>query len=219
MSIRGRARGELKMFVVLVSGLAFVIAAYVGFVLAFVDPIPGELWVGFAIVVVVATGLAGAAAWLVFGSDRPSIDRASGRVPPDDTLHLLVVANETIGSERLRQEICERARGCESDVLVVAPALNTPIRHWTDDEDRARADARSRLDEELSLLAGLGVEAHGEVGADDPLQAIADALRSFPADEIIVSTHPADRSNWLEEGVVERARKSFAVPVTHVRAG
>jgi hypothetical protein len=217
MSIRGRAGGELKMFAILVSGLAFVVAAYVGFVLAFVDPIPGALWVGFAIVVVIATGLAGAAAWLVFGSDRPSIEPVPGRpVAAGGVSHLLVVANETIGGERLRREVCERAGGCKSEFLVVAPALNTPIRHWTDEDDRARADARARLDEELTVLADLGIEARGEVGADDPLQAIADALRTFPADEIIVSTHPQGRSNWLEEGIVENARKTFGLPVTHV---
>ena len=36
------------------------------------------------------------------------------------------------------------------------------------------------------------------------------------ADEIIISTHPEGRSNWLERGVVERARERFTVPVTHV---
>jgi hypothetical protein len=220
MSIRGRERGELKMFAILVSGLALVVAAYVGFVLAFVEPIPGELWVGFGIVVVVAAGVAGAAAWLVFGSDRPSIEPVpAATLAADHVLHLVVVANETIGSEELRQVVCERASGCESEILVVAPALNTPIRHWADEEDRARGNARSRLDEELSLLARLGVQARGEVGADDPLQAIADTLRTFPADEIIISTHPEGQSNWLEDGVVESARKSFGLPVTHVRCG
>jgi hypothetical protein len=43
-----------------------------------------------------------------------------------------------------------------------------------------------------------------------------DALRTFGADEIIISTHPEGRSHWLERGVVEKARERFAVPITHV---
>jgi GABA permease len=48
------------------------------------------------------------------------------------------------------------------------------------------------------------------------VQAVEDALRSFPADEIVLSTHPPGRSNWLERGVVVAVRERFDVPVTHV---
>jgi GABA permease len=43
-----------------------------------------------------------------------------------------------------------------------------------------------------------------------------DALRLFPADEVMISTHPPGRSNWLEHDVVDRARERFDLPVTHV---
>jgi hypothetical protein len=66
------------------------------------------------------------------------------------------------------------------------------------------------------MLAEAGVQARGEVGDGDPLQAMEDALRTFGADEIIISTHPEGRSNWLERGIVEKARERFAVPITHV---
>jgi hypothetical protein len=71
---------------------------------------------------------------------------------------------------------------------------------------------------ELSLLAiqETGLRARGQVGESDPNVAIEDALREFPADEIIISTHPPDRSRWLEHGVVERARSEIELPVTHV---
>ena len=48
------------------------------------------------------------------------------------------------------------------------------------------------------------------------MQSIADGLRTFGADEVIISTHPEGRSNWLERGVVDTARERFAVPITHV---
>jgi hypothetical protein len=101
-------------------------------------------------------------------------------------------------------------------VLVVCPALNSRIRHWTSDEDRAREQAQERLERSLAALSEAGVEARGEVGDDDPMQAIEDALRTFGADEIIISTHPPGRSNWLEKDVITRARERFDLPITHV---
>ena len=60
------------------------------------------------------------------------------------------------------------------------------------------------------------VSVRGEVGEAEPLQVIEDAGRTFGADEIIVSTHPPGRSNWLERDVVTRAREMVDVPTTHV---
>jgi hypothetical protein len=129
---------------------------------------------------------------------------------------ILVVANETVAGHTLRSMILERSLDVREEVLVVTPALNSPLRHWVSDEDGARAAAQERLDASLAKLADAGVQARGEVGDGDPLQAMEDALRTFGADEIIISTHPEGRSNWLERGVVERARDRFAVPITHV---
>ena len=65
-------------------------------------------------------------------------------------------------------------------------------------------------------MRAAGIEARGEIGDGDPLQAIEDALRTFAPDELVISTHPEGRSNWLERGVVTGARDRFALPVTHV---
>ena len=129
---------------------------------------------------------------------------------------ILVVANETVAGLTLRSMILERSLDVREEVLVVTPALNSPLKHWVSDEDDARAAAQKRLDASLSKLADAGVQARGEVGDGDPIQAMEDALRTFGADEIIISTHPEGRSNWLERGVVEKARERFAVPITHV---
>ena len=129
---------------------------------------------------------------------------------------ILVVANETVGGHTLRSVILEKSLDVREEVLVVTPALNSPIRHWVSDDDGARASAQERLDQSLAQLAAAGVEAKGEIGDGDPLQAMEDALRTFGADEIIISTHPPGRSNWLERDVVEKARERFAVPITHV---
>jgi hypothetical protein len=129
---------------------------------------------------------------------------------------ILVIANETVGGRTLREMIRERSEDTRAEVLVVTPALNSPLKHWASDEDEARAAAQDRLDASLRQLASAGLRARGEVGDGDPLQAIEDALRTFGADEIILSTHPEGRSNWLEQGVVRKARERFAVPITHV---
>jgi hypothetical protein len=99
---------------------------------------------------------------------------------------------------------------------VVCPALNSRLRHWASDEDPARAQAQERLNRSIARLAQLGISARGEIGDADPLQAMEDALRTFGADEIVISTHPPGRSHWLERGVVDGARERFDVPVTHV---
>jgi len=133
-----------------------------------------------------------------------------------DRRRILVVANETVAGGALREEVVHRVGEGDADVLVVAPALNTRLRHWTSDEDRARGEAQARLDASLGALREHGVEARGQVGDDDPIQAMDDALRTFGADEIIISTHPPGRSNWLERDLVARARDRYDCPISHV---
>ena len=171
-------------------------------------------WLGVA-VFVIATGII--VWWLFFrGDPKRPIQTAPARHGGEGERLILVVANETVGGATLRDRIRERSEGVRAEVLVVSPALNTPIRHWASDEDGARAVAEARLRESLSMLRAGGVSARGEVGDAEPLQAIEDALRTFGADEIIISTHPEGRSQWLERGVVSAARERFAVPITHV---
>ena len=82
-------------------------------------------------------------------------------------------------------------------MLVVCPALNSPLRHWASDEDGARAEAERRLGESLAALASAGVEARGEVGDADPVQAMDDALRpSAPTRSSSRPIRRAGRTGW-----------------------
>jgi GABA permease len=54
------------------------------------------------------------------------------------------------------------------------------------------------------------------VGDSDPMLAIDDALRFWSPDELVISTHPESRSNWLAKDVVDRARAAYPLPVLHV---
>lgn len=141
-------------------------------------------------------------------AEQPSQGPSSHRI--------LVVANETVGGMELLAKIRERAAGQDSEVMVVCPAINSRFRHWLSDSDRAYAEAQKRLDASLEALNAHGLNVRGQVGDGDPLQAIDDALRLFRADEVIISTHPPGRSNWLEKRVVSRALARFSLPIMHV---
>lgn len=174
-----------------------------------------ETWLGL----VVFVGLTGAAIflWLRSRTNEPALRPAvPARTGAEHERRILVIANETVGGEELLQILRTKSKGVREQVLVVCPALNSQVRHWASDEDGARAAAQERLNASLSQLQRFGVAARGEVGDGDPLQAIEDALRTFGADEIVISTHPEGRSNWLERNVVGAARERFDVPITHV---
>ena len=172
-----------------------------------------NVWLGLAIFVVESVLLGW---WILF---RGRAERPVPQAPPPHPAgerRILVIANETVGGRTLLAEIRSRAHGVRTKVFVVCPALNTPVKHWASDEDGARGAAQARLDKSLEAIRGAGLEVTGEIGDDDPLQAIEDVLSTFAPDELIISTHPEGRSNWLERGVVDHARERFALPVTHV---
>jgi len=171
-------------------------------------------WAGLVVFIVLTVGVVWW--WWRSRTPAPPAPAAAVRQSPEGERRILVVANETVGGKPLLEQIRQLAADGHTRVLVVSPALNTPLRHLASDEDPARAQARERLDRRLAELERNGVQASGEVGDGDPLQAIEDALRTFGADEIVISTHPEGRSNWLERGVVSSARERFAVPIHHV---
>jgi nucleotide-binding universal stress UspA family protein len=191
----------------------FLIASIAYFGAIVIATLAGGTWAGLGVFVVL-TAVALGWWWRARSDERPP--RTAARPHEAGERRILAIANETVGGHVLRSAILAKSLDVREEVLVVTPALNSPLKHWISDEDGARAAAQERLDESLAQLAEAGVQARGEVGDGDPLQAIEDALRTFGADEIIISTHPEGRSNWLERGVVEKARARFAVPITHV---
>jgi GABA permease len=171
-------------------------------------------WVGVAVFIVLTSFVL----WWIFGRGErePPPVRQAPAASPVGEYRILVVANETVGGPELLHEIRGRSGREHTRVLVVCPALNSPIRHWASDEDGARDAAQARLDASLASMRGVGLDVSGEIGDGDPMQALEDAVRTFRPDELIISTHPPGRSHWLERGVVEKARSRFDVPLTHV---
>jgi GABA permease len=172
-----------------------------------------DRWVGLAVFVV----LTSAAVWFGFfrGRGEPPVVQAPAPSPPGEH-RILVVANETVGGPELLAQIRANAGDRRAMVLVVSPALNSALKTWTNDEEDARSEAQRRLDTSLESMRAAGLDARGEIGDGDPVQAIEDAVRTFQPDELVISTHPEGRSQWLERGVVARAHERFAIPLTHV---
>ena len=100
-------------------------------------------------------------------------------------------------------------------MLVVAPASDISRLDWlTNAEDDARTEAGERANELAEATPTDDVESR--IGDSDPVKAIEDALRTFPADELIVVTLPDEDAAWLEKGSAEAALNRFSLPVTHL---
>jgi hypothetical protein len=119
---------------------------------------------------------------------------------------VLVVANETVVSKALVDLIEETAKGSDVVVTVLAP-VNQPRQGYVVYYDTRRAAARRRLDKTLELLRSAGVHANGVVVESDPVSALRDAVDQLEPDEIIVSTHPQQKSGWLRRNAVDQMRR------------
>jgi hypothetical protein len=133
-------------------------------------------------------------------------------------MHILVVANETVTGRKLIEAV-ERRKGADDlHVTVIAP-VTQPSHSYVVYEDTRRAAAGRRLDRTLSLLRDEGIPAHGLVVETDPVTAVKDALAQLepPADEIVVATHPQQKSGWLRKNVIDRIKDAAeGRPVEHV---
>jgi hypothetical protein len=151
----------------------------------------------------------------------------------------LVVANQTLQANELRDELRRRISDGPCSFFVIVPdtkaaqydpvaagnVLPQPGMWWwatyyarpaTDEE--ASAQARERLGLMLDGLAALGVPAEGDLGSSDPLTAIAAACPGRQFDEIIVTTLPQHISRWLKADLPHQAQRRFGLPVTTIIA-
>jgi hypothetical protein len=127
---------------------------------------------------------------------------------------ILVVAASGIEPEAAGKAIGRRL-GEDAEIHVVASVSGLDRLHWlTNDVDDARRDAEQRAQD---LAEAVPVDpVSTDIGDVDPVRAIEDALRTFPADQIVLVTRGDDDVTWLEDGAAETARERFNVPVTRV---
>ncbi|UGS37061.1 hypothetical protein [Capillimicrobium parvum] len=171
---------------------------------------------------------AGVVAGVIFELAGREIDRgsalqeaASGPHPhgaSGEERHILVVASVTLAGDELAGELAARGEGrVELDVL--APILASRSHYWASDVDREREEARRRLQASLAWAAEHGIPAKGEVGDPDALAAIEDELRDFGADEVVIATHPGERTSWLAGHMLAHLRRELDVPVREIVVG
>ncbi len=128
---------------------------------------------------------------------------------------VLVVANRTLGGEKLLDAVRERAAAGETLFRLVVPQTK-PAAGLVIYDEAVRESAQVRVDLAMSLLATEGITASGEVGDPDPFLAAMDAIAHRRPDEVIVSTHPATQSGWLRRDLIERIQNASGLPVDHV---
>jgi hypothetical protein len=134
----------------------------------------------------------------------------------DGQRRILVVANETLTGDELLDAVRRRVEGADALVTVIAP-VNEPREGYVVYENTRRASAGRRLDRTLTKLREAGISADGHVVDNDPLTAVKDAIATERPDELIVSTHPDDKSGWRRRNLLEEIRKvAGPLPVEHV---
>lgn len=139
------------------------------------------------------------------------------RAGTSEPLHLLVVAGVAIEGLELRRSITQFLRNRDAEVRVVAPAfVDSRVQAAMGDVDSSIDHARALLGRSLEELKRAGIRASGDVGDSDPELAISDALQTFPADEILILTHPDEEATFLEREAFDKAKGAFEQPIHHI---
>jgi hypothetical protein len=180
-----RSEGEAFRFLI-----AVIVAAVVIIVAAFINT-----WLGVAAAVVAVTALV----WWLMQEPVPGAAEPELKVDPSTpagTHRVLVVAAPGTSDVRVGDGA--------TDIVVVVPALASTLEAVTGAVDDRRADAEQTALSLTRRLSRPGVNVRGEVGADDPVLAVDDALRTFGADEILVVG---------DDAIVQQIQGRVTVPV------
>ena len=126
-------------------------------------------------------------------------------------MKVLLLTAEPVDEPFLRAALGDDLAGAE--VLVVSPALNdSPLAFWVSDSDEAISRAEDVQLETVERLAEEGVDAAGDTGESEPMQALQDALATFPAERVVIVTRPAGERAYREDLATDVQRR-FGVSV------
>ncbi len=129
-------------------------------------------------------------------------------------MNVLVLTSEAIDAAQLKQALGGEIDPADTQVMVVAPALHdSPIKFWFSDADDAIAKAEQVSRQTVERLGDAGVPASADTGESDPLEAVEDALRTFPADRIVVFIHPEGEQRYREDVDIDEVEQRFGIPV------
>lgn len=166
-------------------------------VAAVVVPVVAAFALGGPGVGVAAGALSAVAILAVAAAQRPRGPIVAVDAGADDLRrHVLVVVTSPVEGPAAVRAIARTARlgGPEEDaqVLVLAPAHIRFLDRWASDLDSARQGAQRTLVATVAALAKAGIAAEARVGDEDVVQAVEDALQSFPATEVVLVSESAD---------------------------
>jgi hypothetical protein len=128
---------------------------------------------------------------------------------------ILVVANQTLGGQKLLDLVREKTREGDVQIALVVP-MNRPPEGPVIYDEAVRQAAEVRLSLARQFMAQEGIDLVGEVGDEDPFAAAMDGVAIHRPEEIIVSTLPRTASGWLRRDLVERLEAAAGLPVHHV---
>jgi hypothetical protein len=124
-------------------------------------------------------------------------------------MKLLVLTPEPIDANALRAVAGDEA--ADAEVLVISPAVHdSGLRFWMSDADGAIASAQEAAEETAERLNEEGIDAVGDSGESEPALALQDALATFPADQVVIFTHPEDQQGYRETEGLDQ----LGIPVT-----
>lgn len=157
----------------------------------------------------------------------------------------LIVANQTLGGERLDKTVRDRIERGEADFHVLVPM--TPPHHetgwsggfsayegmsaeearqWFEQDNRrrtammesARSLAETRLTQMIQSIESAGGRAEGTVCDAEVIDAVREVAGEGSFDEVIISTLPRRLSRWLKMDLPSRVGRATHAPVTTVEA-
>jgi hypothetical protein len=182
--LRSEAESFRFLIAVIVGAVVIVGAAYL------------NTWLGVAAAILAVVGIV----WWLKDEPVPGAGEAPPRLDsatPAGTHRVLVVAAPGTRSVHVGTSATE--------IVVVVPALASTVESLTGAVDDRRAEAERTAAVLAQQLTRDGVRVRAEVGADDPVLAVDDALRTFGADEIAVAG---------DEALAEQIRGRATVPVS-----
>jgi GTP-dependent phosphoenolpyruvate carboxykinase len=129
---------------------------------------------------------------------------------------VLVVTTTVADEQELREQLADA-----DEVRVVAPAAKVSRLAWlTGAEDDARVEAdRAAQSAAEAALGQAKVEVDPTSQNTDAAEDVADALRTFQPDEVVVGTRSDEESTWLEDEALRKAVEEAGVPVRHLELG
>jgi hypothetical protein len=134
-------------------------------------------------------------------------------------MKVLILASEPISADQLRSAL--NGGGDfdpdDTEIRIVAPALQaSAFQFWISDVDEAISKADAVWRTSVAKLGAAGVDAEGDTGESDPMQAVEDALANFDADRIIVFTHPESEQRYREDIDAAELEQRVGRPVDQV---